>query len=357
MARLTTFLALLHTVALTTALPDLSTRQSGSNISITASGTSSPCRFAPLYNQSSLLTSPTSFLNDYLSWEHNFHANNVSYNTANGMTYDGTQLNYTTGLASTKHPFSAASKESIQLMLYAQALSYPSPSSPYALHWLSGSADADVNATIGGVLDILTTKLNTYLTFNETYPGFGGMLPWFLANETSIRPTADWEDRIPALDNGELLWAVYALIEALERTPYHQPDAGELAGRWEGWLEYTKGNTVEIFYKGNGSVCAVSTMNNMSESVGVGNNYTCEGENRLDDPYEGELFTWWVYFFGGLSEQEKEGLWVAKRAKLIKREYEFEGYGPVTVEQGYWFSAHEPWKILEMPYLDVDIVR
>ena len=24
---------------------------------------------------------------------------------------------------------------------------------------------------------------------------------------------------------------------------------------------------------------------------------------------------------------------------------------------GYWFSSHEQWKILEMPYLDVDLIQ
>lgn len=24
---------------------------------------------------------------------------------------------------------------------------------------------------------------------------------------------------------------------------------------------------------------------------------------------------------------------------------------------GYWFSSHEQWKVMEMPYYDVDIIR
>lgn len=46
-----------------------------------------------------------------LYWEGKFHQNNVSYNTQNGMSYDGTNINYTTGERTEKHPFSAASKE------------------------------------------------------------------------------------------------------------------------------------------------------------------------------------------------------------------------------------------------------
>lgn len=31
--------------------------------------------------------------------------------------------------------------------------------------------------------------------------------------------------------------------------------------------------------------------------------------------------------------------------------------GPITVQKGFWFSSHEQWKLLEMPYLDIPLVR
>ena len=69
------------------------------------------CRYAFKYSQEEIIQNPSNFISDYLYWEGQFHQNNVSYNTANGMSYDGTQLNWTTGVATLKHPFSAASKE------------------------------------------------------------------------------------------------------------------------------------------------------------------------------------------------------------------------------------------------------
>lgn len=48
----------------------------------------------------------------------------------------------------------------------------------------------------------METKLQTYLKFNETYPGFGGFLPWFTSSTQDITPTLDWVNRVPALDNG-----------------------------------------------------------------------------------------------------------------------------------------------------------
>src|SRR3982074_202206 len=67
------------------------------------------CRFASHYSQQDVLNDPGSFIQDLLYWEGKFHQNNISYNTGNGMSYDGTQIDWTTGAATQKHPFSAAS--------------------------------------------------------------------------------------------------------------------------------------------------------------------------------------------------------------------------------------------------------
>jgi hypothetical protein len=74
-----------------------------------------PCRFSKQYTQSQILKNPDNFLSDLLYWEGKFHQNNVSLNTLNGMSYDGTLIDPTTGIATAKHPFSAASKEASSL--------------------------------------------------------------------------------------------------------------------------------------------------------------------------------------------------------------------------------------------------
>lgn len=74
-------------------------------------GTDPPCRFVERYPQAEVVHNPSKFIYDMLYWEGKFHQNDVSYNTVNGMSYDGTNLDYTTGGKTAKHPFSAASKE------------------------------------------------------------------------------------------------------------------------------------------------------------------------------------------------------------------------------------------------------
>lgn len=109
-------------------------------------------------------------------------------------------------------------------------------------------------------IGMLTAKLEAYTAFNQSFPGYGGFIPWFYANETAMRPTVDWENRVPALDNGyvtilslefcadnkrrELLWAVYAVVHVLRQTKAVEYVA--LAESWETWLNYTKLNAPRV---------------------------------------------------------------------------------------------------------------
>lgn len=83
-------------------------------------------------------------------------------------------------------------------MLYTHAVA----GSPEAARFLSPD---NPSAAPGLAVSVMTTKLATYLKFNETYPGFGGYLPWFMADSQDITPTWDWNNRVPGLDNGFVL--------------------------------------------------------------------------------------------------------------------------------------------------------
>ena len=320
---------------------------------VASQGSNPQCRFAPLYTQAEIANNPESFIQDVLYWEGNFAKPGIGYNGANGMTYDGTLIRQRTGLAwadaAGRHNFSAASKESLHVMVLAKALAGDSS----AARFISPDAPAKAPEIAYG---IMKQKLKTYLAFNETYPGFGGYLPWYNNTFAVIEPTSDWVNRVPGLDNGELLWAVYGAVQVLESSS--KPKCQKLGQQWQAWLDYTKVNAAKVFYRGKGRVCAVVDLNQTLLPDDPKQNYTCEGtDNYLNDPYEGELFTWWLYFFGGLSARGKNALWVAKRPKLRSVEYQKRGVGPITVQQGFWFSSHEQWKVLEMPYYDVDIVK
>lgn len=225
---------------------------------------------------------------------------------------------------------------------------------------------------------ILSSKLRTYTSFNSSYPGFGGLLPQSVANESGIRPTPGSVNTVSGLENGKLLWSVYGLVEVLHHS--NKTQFRQLGDRWQKWLDYASQNAARISYRGAGRVCAVATLDQTLLPTDYEQKYTCEGLKHLNDPHEGELFTWWLYFFGPLSASCKEQLWLAKRPQLRAVNYtgstvntdfsyhnmsEYKGLPvqdgqsirPITVQQGIWFSSREQWKILEMPYLDVPLVR
>lgn len=131
----------------------------------------------------------------------------------------------------------------------------------------------------------------------------------------------------------ELVWAVYACIEALQRLPnakFHK-----LADGWQDWLDYVASTAAEIFYIGKGRVCAVTAIADQTLPVNhPKQSYKCETDTYLDDPYEGELFTYFLQFFSRLSKPDKKKLWEYKRHKLEKTEYSKGGVGPITVRKG-----------------------
>jgi hypothetical protein len=80
-------------------------------------------------------------------------------------------------------------------MLYSHAIA----GDPIAARFLSPQNPGAAPDIAAG---IMATKLKSYLAFNETFPGYGGYLPWFLSNSAPVTPTLDWVNRVPALDNG-----------------------------------------------------------------------------------------------------------------------------------------------------------
>jgi hypothetical protein len=122
-------------------------------------------------------------------------------------------------------------------------------------------------------------------------------------------------------------------------------------------------NSVKIFYQGNGQIRSVANIKNISVSLDK-NTYTNGGTNcesfdnpcYLDDPYEGELFAFMMYLFAPLGEIDRNAIWNAKKFKLQAVNYHVEELNQdLTVQKGWWFSSHEQWKYLFLPYLDSDI--
>jgi hypothetical protein len=207
---------------------------------------------------------------------------------------------------------------------------------------------------------MITKKISTYEIFASEYPGYGGFLPWIAVNADSVTPTADWTQGIPALDNGQLFWAAYGLTHVLEQK---YPEQVDLIARWNNFWMTMSENSATIFYEGNGKIRSVASISDITKPVEE-NTYANGGSNcenfdnpcYLDDPYEGELFAVMMYLFAPLAPADRDQIWIAKRDKLQAADvFVTELNEHITVQKGWWFSAHEQWKYLFLPYLQSDI--
>ena len=307
------------------------------------------CRFANEYTRSELYHSAATrqqYLENVMTWEGKFFQG-VGINPTSGHTYDGQSLNFTTGeKTGDPHLFSAASKESLHL----SALAHIVNGDPLAQ--LLISTDPVLART--SALSTLEKKIETYQKFNATYPAYGGFFPWVTVSDDGIVPTKDWLNRVPSLDNGELIWALTAVVQVL-----NDQNQTDLAQKYQAQVDLMAKYAATIFYEGNGNVRTEANIGNMSATPTPDNYKTpspCGNPCYLDDSYEGELFVNFLGLYGNISQAEDDKIWQKKMAKIQVAEYRTP-FGNITTQKGWWFSAHEIWKLIKMPYLDIEIIN
>jgi hypothetical protein len=312
-----------------------------------------PCRFSRNFTREELLTSAErrdAFLKAVMYWEGHFHTPYVSYNPHCGLTYDGTEIDYTQGTPREPlHFWSAPSKESLHVALLALAIA----GNKYAQIFVSPDNPSESRHL---AIDLLTKKISSLERWNLQFPGYGGYIPWVYVNDKGMTPANGWTNAVPALDNGELIWSLFATYHILKRNATTH-DVETLAMRYKRQLDLMAKTAKMIFYDGGGRVRAVTHITNTSAAPFPGNYklQDCSENCYLDDPYEGELFTFFLDLYGQWeNDTERELLWMNKRNKLQSVDYSTP-FGSITVQRGWWFSSHEQWKYLEMPYFDIPI--
>ena len=72
----------------------------------------------------------------------------------------------------------------------------------------------------------------------------------------------------------------------------------------------------------------------------------------------GELFTWFMDLFTQWpSPQAREMPWIAKRSMLKSADYTTTRGDVIRVQRGFWYSAHENWKLAFLPYLSLPLTH
>lgn len=172
------------------------------------------------------------------------------------------------------------------------------------------------------VFRLLELKVATLEQFYNKYPGFAGFMPWVTVSAEGLAPAHDFQSRVPALDNGEMFWAALALSRVWSKNyPNTLP---QLRRRFDSvfWQGMIKNARRVFFNETTHKIRAVADIADVSKSPEQ-NVYTNSDNYYLDDPYEGELFTWIITLLAKdqFTPEEIEFLWVNKRNKLQSATY------------------------------------
>jgi len=193
--------------------------------------------------------------------------------------------------------------------------------------------------------------IGEYDRYHEDCPACGGFINWAWVGPDGF----EWQPGkkvkgIPSLDNGQMAWSMIAAKQVLEEKGHT-----ELAARYQTQIDRMKAGAVKLFFNGK----------RISNIANVKDKKTTPGEKQkqkgmLRDPFEGELM---AMFMDMLAEDMTAGgrakMWKKVKKGVMRKTYEHDGLpnGPITVQSGWRFSAHEQWKFLVLPYLQHDTAR
>jgi len=286
------------------------------------------------------------FLREVIARERRFYQPGVSYDAETGLTFDGHPVDRLSGqLRGAPRNWSAASKESLHIILLVKAVA----GDPTARALVTPDP-ADPSKAVDRALEVLGRKIATYRRFDQRYPGFAGFLPWFKVAGGELEPMDGWESRAPGLDNGQLAWSLY-LAEGVLRERGHL----ELADAYRQHLELMADNVVRVFYDPAGRQFRGEAVIERGGGVRPGRNRYGNRGYLIEDAYEGLLLVHFADMMGrwrGRAADGREAVWRTPRRKPAR--FRHDG-ADITVVEGHWFSSHEDWGFLVLPYRDVPV--
>ncbi|MBI1870241.1 MAG: hypothetical protein HYS07_03505 [Chlamydiae bacterium] len=327
--------------------------------------TAPPYRFSQKFSQQDLVSNAQQrkeFIEKILQWEAKFHQGGIGYNEKSGLTYDGHAIDFSTGeLIGGPRNWTAASKESLHVEILTLAIA----GNRYAQMLIS---TGNLTQAKSKASSIFKKKIKSYQKFNHDFPGFGGLLPWVKVNDEGMKPASsperaewDWQKRVPGLDNGQLAWALYVAYHVLE-----EQGEKDLAREYKEHFDLMVTNAPRILYDAQAQKIRAVTVIKDPKLSPSSNQYSTErsgsGEpSYLDDPYEGELMAFFMTLFctwpdGKKWPESKQAQQIWKDKKMTRVDWQTPK-GPLTVVQGHWYSAHEMWKFLVLPYTDNPLAR
>jgi len=311
----------------------------------------SHCRFATSYSADDLIgneDTQNAYIASVLKWDGKFASPGAAL-THTGLTIDHINLD-ANGVLTDKGWYTAPSKESLHMSMLALILDQ----TPLAYHWLADSQEEAESVAIGRLGQII----QAYEDFNEVCPACGGFIPWLPVSDDAGFGTVK-KFKMPSLDNGQMAWGMVSIVEALEGAKERHAEAAALQDRFQTHVNIMKGAVVTIFQNSKGKVASMAKAIDPQAEIEP-SDYKMKG--ALQDPFEGELMLMFIHLMTEGNERPSAGnlkkMWKKHNKGNQKGQWTSKdgSVGPITVQKGWRFSAHEAWKYLVLPYLEDETV-
>lgn len=179
----------------------------------------------------------------------------------------------------------------------------------------------------------LTSVLKTLQKFNSEYSDYHGFLPW-----VDIRPNgtiAPANTKIPSLDNGQLTWALAAVVSVFENASTEKDrEIKKMAEQILAFQDYGR------FFDAKAKLLHGTIQVSFADGKWIG-----DKSYYLNDMFEGTMAVLW----GVLHGQVPEDAWT--NLKIPTVDYQTLQGEKVTTIQGFRSSFHEWWALAFLPYM------
>ncbi len=179
----------------------------------------------------------------------------------------------------------------------------------------------------------LLAVLKTLAQFNREFSDYHSFLPW-----VDIRPNgtiAPANTKIPSLDNGQLTWALAAVVSVFEEG---QTDEDRTIKRLAENILATQ--NYGHFYDPKAGLLHGTVQVSFHDGHWVG-----DKSYYLNDMYEGTMAVLWAVLHGHVPEAAWTNL------KIPTADYQTAAGETITTLQGYRSSFHEWWALAFLPYM------
>ncbi len=244
----------------------------------------------------------------------------IGMDSNTGMPYDHIRIRLKENLLSEVGNYTAASKLSLMIPFLMKVIQ----KNPYFRKVKMTSTEATVK---------LRQTIRTLLAYSEKYPDYSGFLPW-----VDIRPNgtiAPASTKVPSLDNGQLTWALAAVVAAFEDAS--DPELRKIASMAQKFLH---GQSYKKFYDEKLQLLHGTIQYDTEARV-----WTGDKTYYLNDMFEGTLAVLWGVLHGQIPEETWDNL------AIPTIEYITEQDEKITTLAGFRASFHEHWALAFLPFM------